>query len=123
MKLFAKHLAAVRETFPKLTVDVIGYSMGGLVARGYVEGDGYAGGVDRLILIATPNHGSHWAGLAVLAKARMSAAEALGPGEWHPTWLITGGLCEAGRDLTPGSKFLADLNAHGRGGPACGTRS
>jgi pimeloyl-ACP methyl ester carboxylesterase len=113
--LLAKHLSAVRQAFPTLTVDMVAFSMGGLVARGYVEGDGYAGGVDRLVMIATPNHGTAWADYEVLAKARDVAEQATGrDGRWHPTWLITGGLCEAGRDMTPGSKFLTELNGRPR---------
>ena len=112
--LFAKHLSAVHVLYPTAKVDVVAFSMGGLVARGYVEGKDYAGGVDRLILIATPNHGSSLAGLAVLAKARLSLQQAWADRDWHPTWVITGGLCEAGRDLSPGSKFLTELNARPR---------
>ncbi len=112
--LFARHLSAVHEAFPDLTVDVVAFSMGGLVARGYVEADAYPGGVDRLILIATPNHGSTWAGLTVLTKGRLAAEQVDTDPAWRPTWLVTGGLCEAGRDLTPGSPFLTALNAHGR---------
>ena len=112
--LLAAHLSAVREAFPGLTVDVVAFSMGGLVARGYVEGADYAGGVDRLVLIAPPNHGSTWAPLVPVAKVRMATEQAAGDAAWRPTWFITGGLGEAARDLTPGSRFLSDLNARPR---------
>ena len=112
--LLAKHLSAFHELFPAAKVELVAFSMGGLVARGYVEGSAYAGGVDRLIMIATPNHGSAWARVEVLAKARMTAEQAWAGGDWHPTWIITGGLCEAGRDMAPGSKFLTELNGHTR---------
>lgn len=39
-------------------VDLVAHSMGGLVARSYIEGDGYRGDVGKLIEIATPNRGS-----------------------------------------------------------------
>lgn len=39
-------------------VDLIGHSMGGLVARQYIERDAYAGDVDQLIFLATPHLGS-----------------------------------------------------------------
>ena len=39
-------------------VDLIGHSMGGLVARQYIESDAYAGDVDQLIFLATPQLGS-----------------------------------------------------------------
>ncbi len=113
----ADQLSAVRETFPGMKVDVVGFSMGGLIARGYVEGPGYAGGVDRLILIATPNRGSDWAHLETVSKLMLTARQASHDAGWSPTWFITAGLGEAGRDLLPGSKFLTDLN----GRPRCPT--
>lgn len=39
-------------------VDIISHSMGGLVARAYIEGDDYGNDVDNLIMIGTPNLGS-----------------------------------------------------------------
>ena len=39
-------------------VDLVAHSMGGLVARQYIESDAYAGDVDQLIFLATPHLGS-----------------------------------------------------------------
>ena len=39
-------------------VDLIAHSMGGLVARAYIEGDNYQNDVDQLIFLATPHLGS-----------------------------------------------------------------
>lgn len=39
-------------------VDLVAHSMGGLVARSYIESDDYRGDVGKLIEIATPNRGS-----------------------------------------------------------------
>jgi pimeloyl-ACP methyl ester carboxylesterase len=39
-------------------VDLIGHSMGGLVARAYIEGDKYTNDVDQLIFLATPQQGA-----------------------------------------------------------------
>lgn len=39
-------------------VNIIAHSMGGLVARSYIQGDDYDGDVDNLFLIGTPNKGS-----------------------------------------------------------------
>jgi pimeloyl-ACP methyl ester carboxylesterase len=39
-------------------VDIIGHSMGGLVARYYIENDGYNNDVDKLIFLNTPHNGS-----------------------------------------------------------------
>ena len=59
--MLAKNMQALAEMFPKMPVDIIGHSMGGLIARRYVEGDDYAGGVRHLILVGTPNGGTRWA--------------------------------------------------------------
>ncbi|MEK7167543.1 MAG: hypothetical protein AAB791_00915, partial [Patescibacteria group bacterium] len=39
-------------------VDIIGHSMGGLVARAYVEGDSYQNDVDQVIFLGTPHSGA-----------------------------------------------------------------
>lgn len=39
-------------------VDIIAHSMGGLVGRAYIQGDGYRDDVDQFIMLGTPNHGS-----------------------------------------------------------------
>lgn len=39
-------------------VNIIAHSMGGLVARSYVQGSAYANDVDNLVLIGTPNKGA-----------------------------------------------------------------
>ena len=39
-------------------VDLITHSMGGLVARQYIETPGYGNDIDQLIFIATPHHGA-----------------------------------------------------------------
>ena len=56
--LFARHLTDLRRAHPQSRLDIVAHSMGGLVARAYVEGPDYAGGVGRLILVGTPNAGS-----------------------------------------------------------------
>ena len=43
-------------------VDIVAHSMGGLVARYYIQKSG-TGDVGKLIMIGTPNHGSDWANL------------------------------------------------------------
>jgi pimeloyl-ACP methyl ester carboxylesterase len=40
------------------TVDIIAHSMGGLVARSYIQGNDYRYDVENLIMIGTPNHGT-----------------------------------------------------------------
>lgn len=43
---------------PRGKVDIIAHSMGGLVARAYIQGNNYQDDVDQLFLIGTPNYGS-----------------------------------------------------------------
>ena len=43
---------------PAGKVDIIAHSMGGLVARAYIEGNQYYNAVDQLFLLGTPNYGS-----------------------------------------------------------------
>jgi triacylglycerol lipase len=62
--------------------DIVGHSLGGLVARAYVQRGGGRARVRRLVTLASPHHGS------LLA------------------WLLPG---RGSRDLRPGSPFLRDL--------------
>ncbi len=111
VRSFRDRMDVLRAEHPGVNVDVVAFSMGSLIARGYIEGSNYTGGVDKLIMLAPPNHGSQWARLAWAAKVRQHAYLWWYEPKWKPSWFITSGLCEAGRDLTPGSRFLADLNA------------
>ena len=107
--LMGQHLRALHEVFPSLKLDVVAFSMGGLVTRGYVEGPDYTGGVDRLILLAPPNHGSTWAPLRFALEVKEHAELWWRDPQWRFTWPVTDGLGEAGDDLTPGSAFLQHL--------------
>jgi len=84
---FAKHVGdrvdAILHSTGATQIDLVGHSMGGLVARYYLEQLGGAQKVRRCITIVTPHHGTL---LAVLA-----------PGQ-------------NGRQLRPGSAFLTELN-------------
>lgn len=72
------------------TVDLVGYSAGGLVARLWVA-DGNAGSVRRVVTLGSPHHGTSLADLA----------GAVVPGE-----------CPAGcRQLATDSDLIAELNA------------
>jgi hypothetical protein len=85
--------------------------MGALVARAYVEGPAYAGGVDHLILLAPPNHGSPMARYRFLLELQEHASLARQDPDWRPSWIVTDGLGEAGSDLKPRSRFLQALNS------------
>lgn len=51
-------IAEVKAITGSEKVDLITHSMGGLVARQYIETSGYDNDVDQLIFIATPHHGA-----------------------------------------------------------------
>jgi pimeloyl-ACP methyl ester carboxylesterase len=107
-------LADLRLRNTNVTYDLICHSMGGLVAREYVEGEGYRGGVERLILLGTPNRGSKWAGYRWILEVEEHYDLWRHEPDWSPSWMITDGLGEAGSDLKPKSGFLKQLNARGR---------
>jgi pimeloyl-ACP methyl ester carboxylesterase len=111
---FGQQMQALRETFPKLTVDVVTHSMGAMIARYYIEGGTYAGGIRHLVLIAPPNHGSPWAILSPILELHEHYELWRHNPKWHWTWMITDGLGEAGVDLEPHSTFLSDLNERPR---------
>jgi pimeloyl-ACP methyl ester carboxylesterase len=111
---FGQNMSALHETFPTMRLNVIAHSMGGLVARGYVEGNDYAGGIDHLILLAPPNHGSKWARYRMILEVEEHYHLWRHEPKWSPTWAITDGLGEAGKDLKPQSQFLSDLNTNAR---------
>ncbi|MDD3487494.1 MAG: alpha/beta hydrolase [Candidatus Moranbacteria bacterium] len=48
----------VKDQTGRPRVDLVAHSMGGLVARYYIEGDGYEDDVDQLITLGTPHKGS-----------------------------------------------------------------
>src|SRR4051812_36224991 len=57
---FSTEMAALHERFPRVRVSIIAHSMGGLIARAYIEGDRYAQPIDHFIALGPPNHGSPW---------------------------------------------------------------
>jgi len=93
-------------------VDIIGHSMGGLVARSMLADRpaSSAPAVDRFIMLGTPNHGSHLARLRGIAELGEQVSR-LWSGERDLFRFLDDGAGEAGRDLLPGSTFLDALNA------------
>lgn len=112
--MLSREMTDLRGRYPSLSIDMIAHSMGGLVARRYVEGDDYAGGVNHLILLGTPNLGSNWAAYRIALEFEEHWQLYRHEKGWSPTWMITDGLGEAGRDLKPTSRFLKELNARPR---------
>jgi pimeloyl-ACP methyl ester carboxylesterase len=60
-KCLAKQLAVVRNRAPDHKVTIIAHSMGGLVARAYMESSLYQGDVNRLITLGSPHGGLNFA--------------------------------------------------------------
>jgi triacylglycerol lipase len=72
------------------SVDLVGYSAGGIVVRAFLADRGGAARTRRVVLLGTPNHGTDLAGAAAAVDAR----------------LCTGSCAQ----LVPGSALLARLN-------------
>ena len=104
----------------KRGITIVAHSMGGLVARdmltdpahGYAEQveAGLVPPVERLIMVATPNHGSELARLRGFIEFRDQLSSFF-KDDYH--WLqgIVDGAGEAGIDLLPDSGFLKALNS------------
>jgi alpha/beta hydrolase family protein len=83
--------ALARAGYPPGTpVDIVGYSMGGLLARYLIEKAGWAGRVETLVMLGTPNHGT----IAAWVPGTLG-----GFGRWNAT----------GGDMRPGSPFLRSM--------------
>lgn len=111
-QLLSKELKRFSETHPDCRVAIVAYSMGGLVSRAAVEIQALdPGNVDRLILVAPPNHGSQLASCATgidLFEYLTCWEFRNRPCPWYSA--IEDGLAEASRDMMPGSDFLNQLN-------------
>lgn len=112
--LLARCFAPLLEDHPGLTVRIVAHSMGGLVARSYVEGPAYRGGVDRFVMLGTPNHGSGCAGWRWGLELYEHYQQRKGDANWTWSRMSDDGNGEAGTDIAIGSKFLQGLNARPR---------
>lgn len=99
-------------------VQIVAHSMGGLVARDALTRGAAARAntppVTHLVMVGTPNHGSHMAALQPIADAREHAIRAVRNNSTDGAGLVGSardGRGEAARDLAVGSDFLKDLNA------------
>ena len=113
-----QQLAYIHQTDdnPNGKVILIAHSMGGLVGRGYLESDKYAGDVERLITLGTPHAGTTYAtlfcNLLDLAACQFTPAGMLAINVMHqpridvPYDLIGG-------DLNPGLAGLSLLRSDG----------
>jgi pimeloyl-ACP methyl ester carboxylesterase len=110
----ADEMAALAKAYPAMRVDMIGHSMGALVARAYIEGERYSKPVGRFIAIAPPNHGSPWTRERFLLEAHEHYWLWRTNPDWSPIWIFTDGHGEAADDLKPDSAFLKSLNERPR---------
>jgi pimeloyl-ACP methyl ester carboxylesterase len=108
---FTQKMIELHEQFPKLAIDIVAHSMGGLVAREYIEGNRYAGSVDHLIMIGTPNGGSSWSKFRFVLSLQQHYNLWRHDPDWSPSWYVTEGFGEAGRDLAPASRYLKKMSA------------
>lgn len=91
-------------------ISLVTVSMGGVVARTYLELDpAYGGEVDRFIALCPPFRGSPLAPYRSLLEIGETVADLFDKG-WQGFFLFDG-LGQAGGDLTPGSVLLEKLAA------------
>jgi len=86
----ARVLARAADGTGAASVDLVGYSAGGIVVRAFLADRGGAARTRRVVLLGTPNHGTDLAGAAAAVDTRLCA-----------------GSCA---QLVPGSALLARLN-------------
>jgi triacylglycerol lipase len=90
LRASARVLAGAVDRTGAVRVDLVGFSVGGVVVRVLLAEPAVATRARRVVLLGAPNHGAELAG----------AAAALDPG-------LCAGACA---QLVPGSAFLAELN-------------
>lgn len=116
--LSAREFVEEWRVFRKRTGDqrpwaIVTHSMGGLVARSYVEGAEYLGDVSDLVMIAPPNGGAAIAKMQALLQF-LEGIKAIDSKRAAALGAIEDGLGAAADDLVPKSAFLTALNARGR---------
>ena len=105
-----------RQSFTQ--VSIVAHSMGGLVSREMLTNPSLACdsvdcqrvGVDKLIMVGTPNNGSQLARFRALGEVREHVSRLISGNAHWLDWIYDG-AGEAGVDLVPGSDFLNQLNA------------
>jgi hypothetical protein len=66
--LLRQEIQAAKQRYGVRTVDLLAHSLGGLTSRAYVQGPGYQGDVNKLVMLGTPNHGSTVADLTLISN-------------------------------------------------------
>ena len=95
---------------------IVSHSMGALLARSYIESARVDEPVEiaALLMLAPPNHGSHLAHGQTLLQTIQTLQSVRGERRTDPLAYLGDGLGAAADDLSPGSVYLNDLNAHPR---------
>lgn len=108
---------------PTGKVDIVAHSMGGLLARSYIQSDDYRDDVDQLVMVATPNNGSSdayllWSGgktppstdpfTKVGASFFLWQQGIKNPGLYFSRKDIVQNVIPAAQELLPGYDFLVD---------------
>jgi triacylglycerol lipase len=91
IRISARAVAAGVDDTGAAKIDFVGYSIGGIVVRSYLRDEGGLERARRIILLGAPNHGAQVAAVATAADPSSCT-----------------GACA---QLTPGSSFIAALNA------------
>lgn len=110
---FASALQEFERRYPERRLALVAHSMGGLLSRMVIEDpDAPAvGNIDKLIMVATPNHGSNLARVPVSFDVWQNWLD--GEADTVKTVFfesVLDGLNEARQDLQPESELLARLN-------------
>ena len=99
---------------PGLRIDLVGCSLGSMIARGWVEGPAYVPSVDHLLMVCPPNHGSSWTTWNAALKLKADVQQFHYDPDFSPWWILSEGVDQSAADLAPGSAFLDELNAQPR---------
>lgn len=67
-QLVWQEIQQMKQTYGVRTVDELVHSMGGLDSRAYIQSPTYQGDVNKLVMLATPNHGSSIADLTLISN-------------------------------------------------------
>ncbi len=133
--LIRDEVQTMKQIYGVRAVDIVAHSMGGLGSRAYIQSPAYQNDVYKLVMLATPNHGSTVADLALMSAGytqmdldlyipyqwAREALRALGLVvevlEWFDVeneLTCFGGDSPALHALRPHSTFLRGLNANSK---------
>ncbi len=120
--MLKRHLSKLHRRYPASKLTLVTHSMGGLISRALLESPQFAApghyGVDQLIQVCPPNHGSAIAEYGPLLEGVEQISKLMDRDKLQDSRLLVSmikdGFNEAPADLRPGSEFLKSLNANPR---------